>query len=108
LDAIILSVILENIVSKENCLSNAINSPSRVTDPEASGFDATNRRGADDQYTLILGEMRNLTGVSLRYALSNESDALDLREAEDIQGGSIHRSRGCKVDDAVHFGVFVW
>lgn len=57
-------------------------SPSGVSDPEASGLDSSNSSGSDDKDTLLLGEMEELSGVSLGDSLSDEGNGLDLKKSE--------------------------
>ena len=53
-------------------------SPSGVSDPEASRLDSSDGSGSDDEDTLLLGEVKELSGVPLGDSLSDEGDGLDL------------------------------
>jgi len=87
--------------------NDVVHHPSRVSDPEAARLDTTDGRRTDDEDTFLLGEMEDLPGMSLRHTLGDESEAFDLREAEDIQGRGVDRARGGKIDDTVDLGVLL-
>src|SRR3954447_1666153 len=83
------------------------NSPSRVTDPEASRLDTTDGSRADDEHALLLGEVQQLPGVPLGDTLRDDGDGLDLRESKDVEGGGVHGTAGSEVDDDVGVRVLL-
>lgn len=78
-----------------------------VTNPEASRLDTTDGSRADDDDLLLEGKVEELTSVPLRNTLGNDTDGLDLREREDLEGRSVDGSGRCEVDNDVNVRVLL-
>lgn len=81
------------------------NVPSRVTDSEASRLDTTDSGGPDDENAPLASQVQDLSGMPLRNTLGDQSDRLDLRELEGIEGAGVHTSGTGEVDEHVDLGV---
>ena len=53
--------------------------PSRISDMEATRLNAANSRGTDDNYFFSLSKVKNLASAALTYTLCNQSNGFDLR-----------------------------
>jgi hypothetical protein len=102
-----LSIILQNDIRKVPIEDEMEHIPSRVTNPEATRLDTTDSGGTNDENTPLLGLPEDLTSVSLRDTLSDESNALDLVAVaeQDLHGASQNTATGSEVDNNVDVGV---
>lgn len=85
--------------------NNVVHHATRVADLERTGPDATDGGGADDGDALLLGNVEDLPGTSLRHALGDDGDALDLWEFHQLHGGLEDGAGRGEVDDGVDVRV---
>lgn len=78
-----------------------------VSNPEASRFDSSDSRGADDDDTLADRQVQEFSSVTLGHTLSDDTDRLDLRVTEDVERGGVHGSRRTEVDNDIDVWVFL-
>ena len=66
------------------------NSPSQATDSEATGFDATNGSGTDNQSPLFVGLDQDFPGLSFWNILGDQRDGTEALEFETLQRAAVH------------------
>ena len=65
-------------------------SPSGVTNSEATGFNTTHGSGTDDQNPLFLGFDQDFSCLTLWDTLGNQCDGTDALELETLQRAAVH------------------
>lgn len=83
------------------------NSPSRVTDSEATGFNTTHGSRTNDQNLFFLGLDQDFSRLSLWDTLCNQCNGTNALEFETLQGTAVHTPRARKVDDDIDIRVLL-